>query len=74
MPKQNLSALVVRDDETPQEKPRLQLAGSIRFVSGVLSQGKPIRGTETLSRLISWVYLVALLLTKGTGRKVETET
>jgi hypothetical protein len=43
MSQPNLSASDVKGDETPQAKPRLTLAGRVRFATGVSSQGKPIR-------------------------------
>jgi hypothetical protein len=45
----NLKTLDVRDDETPWAKPRLRLAGWVRFISGVSSWGKPSGLTETLT-------------------------
>jgi hypothetical protein len=45
----NLKTLDVRDDETPWAKPRLRLAGWVRFICGVSSWGKSTGLTETLT-------------------------
>jgi hypothetical protein len=69
----NLKTLDVRDDETPWAKPRLRLAGWVRFISGGFVVGK----TEWLDRdpnaLGCWVYLAAPQVTKGNGRKMGSE-
>jgi hypothetical protein len=49
MPQPNLNALDVRGDETPRAKPKLKLAGWVRFASGASSQGKPNHQTMTLT-------------------------
>jgi hypothetical protein len=68
--KAKINTLDVKGDEAPQAKPWLYLVEWVRFASGASSWRKPSHET---TNSIPWTYSVILLVTKGIGRKIQTE-